>query len=455
MTTKIIKKEEFEKHHFRNDCWIEIDGKVYDVSQWMLKHPGGERVIESLGGKDASLPFLLNHHPSVRKYLPSMYIGDLEPKPKRKYDALTKDFKKLYHKLLEEGWFNTRYGYYMKKVWVLAMMMLGITYLFSLTDYYGSCIFAVIASVMTGMFWQQIAFIGHDLGHNGITHSVFWDTVLGLIFGNLGQGISGGWWKYTHNVHHIRTNDEEWDPDIQHMPFIAISVKYLKKVFSKFHRQVLPPTDTFSQKLASITIPYQKYHWFITIMSSRLFLYMSSFIFCFYQQPFHLNGRNEPFPGYNLLEMITLIGYHVWTISLFYFCTDSPLFYYLIAYMVSGILHIQIIMNHFPCPVVDGIEEENFIVHQLRTSMAISSNTYTHWFYGGLQFQVEHHLFPMMPRHNLRKVKPYILKLCKQYDIPYLENTFWGAVSDIHKVLEDVSAHSHKLNDLRFETKAN
>lgn len=71
-------------------------------------------------------------------------------------------------------------------------------------------------------------------------------------------------------------------------------------------------------------------------------------------------------------------------------------------------------MNHFPCPIFDDIEEDNYVVHQLRSSMAISSNKYTHWFYGGLQFQVEHHLFPMMPRHNLRKVKPYILELCKK-----------------------------------------
>ena len=188
-TKKLITLEEFEKHHYRKDCWIEIEGKVYDVSQWMLKHPGGERVIESLGGKDASLPFLLNHDPSVvTKYLSSMYIGDLEPRPKGKYDALTKDFKLLYNELMSKGWFETSYAYYMKKVMVLITMMGGILYLFQLAHIYQSCIFAIIGSGMVGMWWQQIAFIGHDLGHNGITHSVFWDTVLGLIFGNFGQG---------------------------------------------------------------------------------------------------------------------------------------------------------------------------------------------------------------------------------------------------------------------------
>ena len=207
------------------------------------------------------------------------------------------------------------------------------------------------------------------------------------------KGISGGWWKYTHNVHHIRTNDSEWDPDIQHMPVIAISEKYLGSIYSYFHRSILPPTDTITQLIAKIAIPYQQYHWIFSISLSRAFLYFSSFFFCFYQQPMGLNGRNEPWKGYNIAEAVLLVGYHVWTISLFYFCTDHPAFYYFIAYAVSGILHIQIIMNHFPCPIFDDIEEDNYVVHQLRSSMAISSNKYTHWFHGGLQFQVLFNLY--------------------------------------------------------------
>jgi len=314
-------------------------------------------------------------------------------------------------------------------------------------------LFAVIGSFMVGMFWQQIAFIGHDLGHNGITHDVWWDTALGFLFGNFGQGISIGWWKYTHNVHHIRTNDSEWDPDIQHMPVIAISKQYLDRVYSYFHRHVLPPEDELTAKIAKICIKFQHIHWFFSIMLSRAFVYTSSLVFVFKQQPKQLNGKNEPYKWYNELEQLSLVGYHVWTIALFYCMTDSPLFYYGIAYTVAGILHIQIIMNHFPCPIFEDIEEDNFVVHQLKSSMAIQSNTLTHWFYGGLQFQVEHHLFPMMPRHNLRKVKPYVLALCEKYELPYLENSFWGAVFDIFYILKDVAQYADKINELNFLNK--
>ena len=64
--------------------------------------------------------------------------------------------------------------------------------------------------------------------------------------------------------------------------------------------------------------------------------------------------------------------------------------------------------------------------------------------------QVEHHLFPRMPRHNLRKVKPWILELCKQHDVEYLENTFFGACCDISRILKDVSKHSDRLNQISY-----
>jgi len=425
---------------------------VYDVSEWMKKHPGGERLLECLGGRDATLPFLLNHAPWVRqRYLKSMCIGDLAPKPQKgKHDGLTRDFIILYNELLAKGWFETSYAYYVKKVAVLIGMLCGVVYLFQLGRLYELPILTLLGSVIFGLYWQQIAFIGHDLGHNGCTHSVLLDSIFGIVIGNLCMGISSGWWKYTHNVHHVRTNDEEWDPDIQHMPFIAISKKFLEDIWSKFHRMKMPPTDSISKVVAKLAVRYQHLHWVVTVASSRLFLYMSSLVFCLWQQPRMLNGNNEPFRGYNVLEAVTLLLHHWWTGALFYYGTDSPFTYYLVAYLVAGILHIQIIANHFPCPVLDDIEEDNFVLHQLRTSMAISSNRMTHWFYGGLQFQVEHHLFPMMPRHNLRKVKPYILELCQKHKVPYLENTFFGACCDIFHVLKEVSTHSDKLNEASF-----
>merc|ERR1712072_1648267 len=71
-----------------------------------------------------------------------------------------------------------------------------------------------------GAFWQQLAFVGHDAGHNGITHHKATDNVLGILVGNFFGGVSIAWWKRTHNVHHIVTNSVDRDPDIQLLPVL-------------------------------------------------------------------------------------------------------------------------------------------------------------------------------------------------------------------------------------------
>jgi acyl-lipid Delta6-acetylenase / acyl-lipid (9-3)-desaturase len=70
-----------------------------------------------------------------------------------------------------------------------------------------------------------MAFLGHDIGHNAVSHDWNTDNNVGLFVGNLFTGIGIGWWKRSHNVHHICCNSIEHDPDIQHAPIFA--VKYI------------------------------------------------------------------------------------------------------------------------------------------------------------------------------------------------------------------------------------
>lgn len=82
-----------------------------------------------------------------------------------------------------------------------------------------------IGALFMGCYWQQLAFVGHDLGHNGISHVQSTDNKTGIALGNLFGGISIAWWKRSHNVHHIVCNSIEHDPDIQHFPFMAVDSK--------------------------------------------------------------------------------------------------------------------------------------------------------------------------------------------------------------------------------------
>jgi len=69
-----------------------------------------------------------------------------------------------------------------------------------------------ISAFFLGTFWHQLAFTAHDAGHLAITHSHRIDSFIGIFIGNILGGISIGWWKYHHNIHHLVTNSPEHDP---------------------------------------------------------------------------------------------------------------------------------------------------------------------------------------------------------------------------------------------------
>jgi delta8-fatty-acid desaturase len=92
-----------------------------------------------------------------------------------------------------------------------------------------------------------LAFVGHDLGHNSVTQNQWYDNVIGVTLGNFAGGISTGWWKRSHNVHHIVCNSVEHDPDIQHLPALSISSKIFKGFWSTYHMKafVFDPVARF------------------------------------------------------------------------------------------------------------------------------------------------------------------------------------------------------------------
>jgi len=69
-----------------------------------------------------------------------------------------------------------------------------------------------MSAIFLGAFWHQLTFTAHDAGHLAITHSYRIDSYIGMFIANILGGISIGWWKYHHNIHHLVTNSPEHDP---------------------------------------------------------------------------------------------------------------------------------------------------------------------------------------------------------------------------------------------------
>lgn len=282
---------------------------------------------------------------------------------------------------------------------------------------------------------QQIMFTAHDAGHRGITGNFVADTLIGAFVADFCCGLSIGWWKSSHNVHHLVTNMPEHDPDLQNVPLFVTSPTYFKSVFSTFY------DFTFIwDKAADLIVPYQKYTYYPVMALARFNLYALSWL--------HLMSPRAACLGsawwtrhVELLFMAcywALFGYGlVWRTL-----PDWPtrVAFVLVSHMMTMILHVQITLSHWGMPTADLGPSESFPQRQLRTTMDINCPAWLDFLHGGLQFQAVHHLFPRVPRHNLRQTQALVRDFCEKTSIKYQCYGFLEGNQVVLSKLEEVAS---------------
>jgi delta8-fatty-acid desaturase len=420
-------------------CLMIIHNKVYDCTRWQNTHPGGYLTIRALCGKDATDAFS-NTHPMwvSTKRLDKFYYADLKEDfdhPNAAEDETILAFRELTKKMEDAGLFETDLTFYYKKLaqyaCMLAMVLTGVLCSDSLVVH-------GLAGCLLGLFWQQMAYVGHDIGHNAITHHRETDSALGLIVGNLLTGVSMAWWKRSHNVHHIVTNSIDYDPDIQHLPFMAVDPVFVTKpVYSTYQEQYLP-LNNFSHLL----VKFQHWLYYPVMAAARINLYAQSICHAFCLDYY---ARTKDLVWHRELQIITLAGFWMWltALTLQLPTWQSRILFLVPAHVVAGILHVQITVSHFAMPTHEGVTYDNssngYIKTQLDGTMDIDCPTYMDWFHGGIQFQVVHHLWPRLPRHNLRHVKVMLMAFCKEHGLEYKQKTFLQANIMVIQKLKETS----------------
>jgi delta8-fatty-acid desaturase len=284
-----------------------------------------------------------------------------------------------------------------------------------------------LSGMFLGFLWHQLVFTVHDAGHMGITHNFQIDTVIGIIIADFIGGLSVGWWKRNHNVHHIVTNSPEHDPDIEHLPFFAVSHRFLESLSSSFYERVMP-YDAF----AKMILPYQSYYYYIILMFGRFNLYVHSWKFLIVGE----GPRKGPAWWHRWLEVTGQIFFWYWFGYVIMYKTipsaSGRFAFLMVSHMVTMPLHAQITLSHFAMSTSELGPHESFPQKMLRTTMDINCPQWLDFFHGGLQFQVVHHLFPRMPRHNLRKAQELVQEFCIDVGIPY---ALYGFVEGNKKVI--------------------
>jgi sphingolipid 8-(E)-desaturase len=134
---------------------------------------------------------------------------------------MVKEYREIFKKVEAEGYYETDWLYYgWKFTYPFIFFFVALFLLKSgRTDY----LTVFLAAVGIGLFQHQSAFLGHDSGHQGISHNWTLDYLICQVYGTMIFGVSSLWWKYTHNQHHVVVNEYDIDPDITHLPFFAVN----------------------------------------------------------------------------------------------------------------------------------------------------------------------------------------------------------------------------------------
>ncbi|KAL9121240.1 MAG: hypothetical protein Q9187_002205 [Circinaria calcarea] len=179
-------------------------------------------------------------------------------------DDITRRYRALDQRIRLEGLYQCNYTSYLVEI-------CRYTFLFSMFLLSLRRGWYALSGLFLGMFWHQLVFTAHDAGHMGITHNFTVDTIIGIVIADFLGGLSLGWWKRNHNVHHIVTNSPEHDPDIEHMPFLAISHRFFESLRSTYYDRIMT-YDT----LAKFAVRYQKYLYYPILTLGRFNLYRLS-----------------------------------------------------------------------------------------------------------------------------------------------------------------------------------
>lgn len=405
-------------------CNIVVDGKLYDCNSWKEYHPGGKEVMDKYHNQDATDVFHAFHGPEGFEKLQRMKSTEVPSE----VDPLTADFRALRKKLVEEGWFESSLLWYTyKTVETLGLAVLGLT----VGCYFGHW---VIGALILGLAYQQLGWLAHDYCHQQVFKNRRLNNFFGYFCGNVMSGYSVNWWKERHNTHHAITNVLDADPDVDNLPLF---------IWDK-HDFARVPTMPVSAKL----IPYQSYYFLPFTLTLKIIWNLQSIFFVRRKQ-------SAAWERVASAERRSLIIHYLALFLICFFSFNSigaAIGFVLISELVGGAGIANIVfMNHYGCDqlnIVDG-KKTNFVQLQLMTTRNIDPSLWMNWFSGGLNLQIEHHLFPTMPRHNLLKVRPLVQELCKKHNLAYQSKPFFGCLSAILKklafVAEEFKEHEKSL----------
>ena len=285
----------------------------------------------------------------------------------------------------------------------------------------GNSWFQLINAGVLALAFAQLAFLGHDAGHQAIFASRRWNDVVGRTLANLLTGLSYGWWVDTHNRHHANPNQEGSDPDIGD-GVVTFTVDQAARRGG--------PVSRFITR-------YQAWLFFPLTLLEGISLHVDSVIAI-------VTGKYRSARGgtrrYEAIGLIVHLGLYV-GLLLLVMSPQKAIAFAAVHQALWGLyMSCTFAPNHKGMPIIPPDARLDFLRRQVLTSRNVRGGLFTDLALGGLNYQVEHHLFPNMPRASLRHAQPLVRAHCAALGITYTETSLFGSYRLVLRHLHAIGA---------------
>jgi len=444
LTSKIFTWDELRQHNVKSDCYISVRGKVYNVTSWIPKHPGGEDTLVLNGGRDATQLFEAYHPTRIYSMLGKYFVGEIIADEEHPYFPPMSEFY-LSLKTKVENHFSSkkispRYAPEMLLRSVILVLMAFGSHYFSIVT--SSLLVSMLSAIFLGFICAQISFMPvHEGSHASTTESPFVWRLLGAIH-DFVNGASFYTWLHQHFLgHHPFTNVtnssdvmDSLDPDVcTHNPDMR-RIKphqrwYNHYRFQQIYMPLLYGLLGIKYRINDMTIV------FVSKMDGAIHLnplntwHMTMFL-----------GGKLFFVVYRLIIPCFFIP--IWKVLLLFAVADL-----VTSYTLAFVFQVNHVIPQAKWPRVE--KETGFVNMDWAEMQVCTTLDYAHgsWWTtlltGALNYQVTHHLFPYISQVHYMEIAPMIREHCSKYGITYhVLPTFWDALK-AHIQYLAIMGHSH------------
>lgn len=327
------------------------------------------------------------------------------------------DYADLKRLIKERNLLDKQPLYYTIRIVVnLAIYALAVSLLFVVQNF---ALQLLLLAPLFAFAYAQVAFVAHNSGHRQICPKGWQDDWITLTHMGLCLGVSASWWIDKHNEHHGHPNVADMDPDIE-FPVLAFTEEQAQS----------------KKGLARFIVAYQAFFFFFLVTLMPLNMRVNSIQ--------KIRSGESKYPRTETLFMIVHVIFYLGLLFTTMAPWQVPIFALFHHALVGLYLAMVFAVNHKGMPVLESDTELDFLRMQVITSRNVKGHPVTDFLYGGLNYQIEHHLFPTMSQNKLREAQGIVRAFCEERGISYHETSFLRGQVEVISHLHEVSTPLRK-----------